>query len=64
MSLIGIPFWWFCLLMWKTDQKWKMLLQLVPRFAKVPIKMLFGDRVVDGIRQSLTHTKLVIYWCL
>jgi protein phosphatase 2C len=27
----------------------------VPRFAKVPIKMLIGDRVVDGISESLTH---------
>jgi protein phosphatase 2C len=26
-----------------------------PRFAKVPIKMLIGDRVVDGISESLTH---------
>ncbi|KAJ6416024.1 hypothetical protein OIU84_004757, partial [Salix udensis] len=27
----------------------------VPRFAKVPIKMLIGDRVVDGISEGLTH---------
>ncbi|EEF41036.1 protein phosphatase 2C 16 [Ricinus communis] len=27
----------------------------VPRFTKVPIKMLIGDRVVDGISENLTH---------
>ncbi|XVE51907.1 hypothetical protein DITRI_Ditri02bG0078100 [Diplodiscus trichospermus] len=26
----------------------------VPRFMKIPIKMLIGDRVIDGISQSLT----------
>ncbi|XWS18843.1 hypothetical protein CRYUN_Cryun32bG0079700 [Craigia yunnanensis] len=26
----------------------------VPRFIKIPIKMLIGDRVIDGINQSLT----------
>ncbi|EOY27174.1 Phosphatase 2C 16 isoform 2, partial [Theobroma cacao] len=26
----------------------------VPRFIKIPIKMLIGDRVIDGISQSLT----------
>ncbi|KAJ9179368.1 hypothetical protein P3X46_011164 [Hevea brasiliensis] len=27
----------------------------IPRFAKIPIKMLIGDRVVDGLSESLTH---------
>lgn len=27
----------------------------VPRFAKIPINMLIGDRVVDGLSESLTH---------
>ena len=27
----------------------------VPRFMKIPIKMLIGDRVIDGMKQSLTH---------
>ena len=27
----------------------------VPRFMKIPIKMLIGDRVIDGMNQSLTH---------
>ncbi|XP_042967884.1 protein phosphatase 2C 16-like isoform X2 [Carya illinoinensis] len=27
----------------------------VPRFMKIPIKMLIGDRVLDGMNQSLTH---------
>ncbi|XVE88672.1 hypothetical protein DITRI_Ditri19aG0088000 [Diplodiscus trichospermus] len=27
----------------------------VPRFIKIPIKMLIGDRVIDGINQSLTE---------
>ncbi|XVF74362.1 hypothetical protein PTKIN_Ptkin13bG0104600 [Pterospermum kingtungense] len=27
---------------------------VVPRFIKIPIKMLIGDRVIDGINQSLT----------
>ncbi|KAF5452980.1 hypothetical protein F2P56_027930 [Juglans regia] len=27
----------------------------VPRFMKIPIKMLIGDHVLDGMNQSLTH---------
>ncbi|XP_050231608.1 protein phosphatase 2C 16 isoform X2 [Mercurialis annua] len=27
----------------------------VPRFGKIPIKMLIGDRVVDGLSENLTH---------
>jgi protein phosphatase 2C len=27
----------------------------VPRFMKIPIKMLVGDRAIDGMNQSLTH---------
>ncbi len=30
-------------------------LAAVPRFMKIPIKMLIGDRVIDGMKQSLTH---------
>ncbi|KDP40737.1 hypothetical protein JCGZ_24736 [Jatropha curcas] len=30
-------------------------LAAVPRFAKIPIKMLIGDHVVNGLNESLTH---------
>ncbi|KAK9102513.1 hypothetical protein Sjap_019767 [Stephania japonica] len=33
----------------------------VPRFSKIPLQMLIGDHIVDGVNQSMNHTTAHFY---
>ncbi|KAK9142285.1 hypothetical protein Syun_011685 [Stephania yunnanensis] len=33
----------------------------IPRFSKIPLQMLIGDHMVDGVNQSLSHTTAHFY---
>ncbi|KAM7255687.1 hypothetical protein ACFE04_008585 [Oxalis oulophora] len=49
-----IPLWGFVSLPGRRPEM-EDAVAVLPRFLKIPIKMLIGDRVINGMSQSLTH---------